>query len=209
MVHGLVDFRKIFRRKAGAVVAIPLRIEGVRTRLTPEPDEKEVGAMALLEMMRGGGKNERNGRDGRDGKAAPQKGTAEYYRTLSEKIREAHAAERRMALRCIAYTEQELALPHPDLAALENGLFRHITTIEREKGDLKERWQHCLADITVRQMRAVSQEPMPDADTTKANTPMPMAENGTPQKVPMPDHQEPRKDEPPKQEARDFSKTLS
>ena len=37
---------------------------------------------------------------------------------------------------------------------LEAELYKRVDTVEREQGDLKRRWQHCLADIIVRRMKA-------------------------------------------------------
>ena len=39
-----------------------------------------------------------------------------------------------------------------DLAKLEAGLFKHQDVVERSGGELKRRWQKCLATVTVRQM---------------------------------------------------------
>jgi len=136
---------------------MPLRIEGIAPApLTPEPDDAELAAAALLESMAGG--------SGKPQKAdKPQKGTPAYYRQLSVKIREAHAAEARAAQRYISYTEQRLHTAASSdatggsLAELERGLFKHQDTVEREGGELLRRWQHCLADITVRMM----QSPLP------------------------------------------------
>ncbi len=45
------QFWKIFRRK-GTREPRPLRIDGVKTTMTPEPDDAELAAQALLETMR-------------------------------------------------------------------------------------------------------------------------------------------------------------
>ncbi|MBP5425111.1 MAG: hypothetical protein J6Y33_03445 [Prevotella sp.] len=133
----------------------PLRIEGVPDApVTPEPDDAELAAQALLESLSGI----------MHGKPSPeaQEGTAAYYRQLAGKIRLAHEASRLRAARFLAYCEQELlkdSLPvegKGSLALLEAELFKRIDTVEREGGELKRRWQRCLAEVTVRMMRGVS-----------------------------------------------------
>ena len=136
---------------------MPLRIEGIPDApLTPEPDEAETAAAALLESLAAG----RNEKKKSKNKKTAQKGSKEYYEQLSDNIREAHAAEARAAQRYISYTEQRLHTaassdaPGGSLAELEAGLFKHQYTVEREGGELLSRWQHCLADLTVLQMQA-------------------------------------------------------
>ena len=137
----------------------PIRIEGVNTVMTPEPDDAELAAQALLESL-ASPERRRTRRGG--GKEKPEEGSADYYRSLADRIRIAHEAEARAALRYVAYCEQELAGSEKgevrsgewrseQLAALERGLYRYTDTVEREKGDLKARWQHCLATVIVRQ----------------------------------------------------------
>lgn len=136
----------IFLRK-GKREPKPLRIEGCKTVMTPEPDDAELAAQALLESM---GEKKQKARK----KEEPKVGTAEYYQELSRKIREGHAAEARAATRYVAYCEQELGItgmPADKLSELESGLYRCMNIIEREGGELKKRWQHCLAVITLMQ----------------------------------------------------------
>ena len=146
--------RNRFGRGADCPPPMPLRIEGIAPApLTAEPDDAELAAAALLESMAGG--------SGKPQKAdKPRKGTPDYYRQLSVKIREAHAAEARAAMRYVSYCEQELAKGETlksgkgeKLAKLERGLFEKQDVVEREGGDLLKRWQHCLATVTVLQMR--------------------------------------------------------
>lgn len=128
----------------------PFRMEGVTFVMTPRPDEAELEAQALLESLTQAS-DVRKADD-------PGKGTAEYYRLLSRRIRDARASEKRGALRCIAYCEQELMKPSPtdeSLAGMEQDLYRRLELIDREGGALKERWQRCYADVTVRQMSSV------------------------------------------------------
>ena len=135
----------------------PLRIEGCHTVLTPEPDDAELAAQALLESL--SSPDGRKKADAKEGKDKPGKGTPEYYRSLSDRIREAHEAEAHMAMRYVAYCEQEL--PKADagkLNELERGLYRYTDIVERERGDLKARWQHALAEVLVKQMNTAGDE---------------------------------------------------
>ena len=140
----------------------PLRIEGVKTTMTPEPDDAELAAQALLESL-ASPQREQARRDNGKEKGSPEHGTVAYYQNVSDRIREAHEAEARAARRYVAYCEQRLRvgdqgsgmeLPTANietLAQMERGLYRYTDTVEREKGDLKSRWQHCLAEVIVRQ----------------------------------------------------------
>lgn len=155
----------------------PLRIEGVgEAPLTPEPDDAELAAAALLEHMcdvRG----KRGDVEGKHQPSAISPQTSErhqtsdahdarYFKTLAERMRSAHEAARLRTLRFVAFCEQELKkhdlpLKGPgSLQMLEVELMKRIDTIERVEGDLKRRWQHCLADVTVRLMQ------MSHADST-------------------------------------------
>lgn len=152
-------FKNIFRRKKqeGGGEPAPLRIEGIPPApMTAEPDNAELAAQALLESLspnpspKGVGSN----------KTEPKAGTAEYYQRLAEKIRSAQEASRLRALRFVAFVEQELEKPHlpvsgaGSLGLLEAELMKRIDVIERVGGELKTRWQHCLATVTVRLMQA-------------------------------------------------------
>lgn len=140
--------------------ARPLRIEGIGDApLTAEPDDAELAAEAVLEMMCDGRWNMEDvshqpSADGRQ----PQEGTREYYEALAVRIRREHEAERRAATRATAYCEGQLKqerLPEDgngSLAYMERTLYKHLDTVEREGGGLKRRWQHCLAEVTVRRM---------------------------------------------------------
>ena len=149
---------------------MPLRIEGIGAApMTPEPDDAELAAQALLEHLSGSElkadaaprPSEGRGRGGVD-----KPGTTAYYQNLAAKIKLAHQMEARLALRYVAYCEEMLkdsvfppevggtqrGLSNEQLSTLHHGLFRHQTAVDREGGQLKRRWQHCLATITVRQM---------------------------------------------------------
>lgn len=127
----------------------PLRIEGAVTTMTPEPDDAEMAALALFESLSPDPSPKKKGGKKQTEPHPAEKGTAEYYHALAERVHEVRAAEVRMAMRYVAYCEQEL-LHNPQLAELERGLYRHLDTVEREGGELKRRWQHCLAEVIVR-----------------------------------------------------------
>ncbi len=183
-------FKRIFHRKRERDVR-PLRIEGVKTSLTKTPDEQELAAQALLESLgsdkrkvKAASKREQNGartssaereQARPQGKSdQPAKGTPEYYRTLSTKIRESRAAEARLTMRYLAYCEEQLALPKElyvgQIAEMEVELYKRQTIAEREGGELLRRWQHCLAEVIVRQMSAVSGTLSIDPDEDIATT---------------------------------------
>lgn len=164
--------KKIFRRdpsyqKDG--VGERLHIEGAHTQLTPEPDDAEVAAEALLESLceESGSMSRRRFKWFKGGVATgsqqtrqAQDGTAEYYRELAERVKEAHEMEARLTVRHLAYCEQELRNPllnAEQLAELERGLYRHLDAVDREGGELKRRWQHVLAEVVVKETATVSQ----------------------------------------------------
>jgi hypothetical protein len=142
-----------------------LRIEDIADApLTPEPDDAELAAQALLALL--ADKERRRGRvepsvPGSQPPAdspQPKEGTREYYEALAVRIRRAHETERRAATRATAYCEQQLKqrqLPEDgdgSLAYMERVLYKHLDTVEREGGELKRRWQHCLAEVMVRRL---------------------------------------------------------
>ncbi len=136
----------------------PLMIEGTHTYLTPEPDDAELSAMAILEMMSG----TRNAKSEKTGGAPIGSSNAErdstYYHALAERIREARRASALRTTRFVSFCEQELKkreLPVSgpgSLELLQVELYKRIDIVEREGGELKRRWQHCLAEVTVRLM---------------------------------------------------------
>jgi len=156
----------------------PLRIEGVKPApLTPEPDDAELAAQALLESMCDG----RSKMEDVRGSAAdahqsipadaptrslsaishqPSVRDAAYYRRLAERIRLARDLATLRTMRFVTWCEHELEkrdLPiegKGSLAQMEAELYKRIDTIERVGGELKHRWQHCLATVTVRLMQA-------------------------------------------------------
>lgn len=147
-------YKNIFNRKVKQDPQ-PLRVEGIpNAPITAEPDEAELAAQALFESVMQG-KNTRK----EENNAEPENGTPEYYRRIAEKIRSAHDAATLRTMRFVAFCEQELLKPNlpvsgqGSLELLETELYKRIDTIEREGGELKERWQHCLAEVTVRLMQ--------------------------------------------------------
>lgn len=165
-------FKNIFRRKEKPAPQ-PLRIEGVgEAPLTAEPDDAELAAAALLEHMlqvssskfqvsskEGGSQPEtRNLKPETGGNAAmkPETRDAKYFKDLAARIRTAQEAARLRTLRFLAFVEQELAkkeLPVSgagSLGLLEAELLKRIDVIERHGGELKTRWQHCVAQVMVR-----------------------------------------------------------
>jgi len=176
--------KKLFKRKhttlspAGNGVGerSPLRIEGVKPApLTPEPDDAELAAQALLKSLspdpspvergkplprplscREGGTNGPNiplqgGTRGAEG----QRG-ASYYHALADRIRTARSAEARLTMRLLASVEEQLAEPTAlykgQWGDTERKLYRAMDVAEREGGELHRRWQHCLANVLVRRM---------------------------------------------------------
>lgn len=144
-----------------------LRIEGTEPApLTGTPDDAELAAQALLESLvspnpsrdndisEAASNNEKQG-----GKAADQLRDAEYYRRLAERIRQAHDQATLRTMRFVTWCELELEkrdLPiegKGSLAQMETELYKRIDTIERVGGELKQRWQHCLAEVIIRRMK--------------------------------------------------------
>lgn len=125
-----------------------LRIDGVKApEITARPDDAELAAQALLEH-----KSQPKKAGEKKAKAKqPKEGTPEYYQQMSSKIKAAHEQEARDAQRYLAYTEEELKEnPSTDqLIEIERGLYQYQDAAEREGGELKKRWQHCLAQVTM------------------------------------------------------------
>lgn len=147
-------FKRLFRqKKKEQTQEHPLRIEGTHTTLTAESDDAELAAEALLDNLSGqsnqnvpSNQSNRNTQD------------VTYYNQLAERIRQAHDAATLRTMRFVAFCEQELQksnLPKEgpgSLGLLEAELYKRIDTVDREGGELKRRWQHCLAEVTVRLM---------------------------------------------------------
>lgn len=137
----------LFRRKVMKDPVRTLRIDGVKApEMTAQPDDAELAAQALLEH-----KSEPKGHKKKAKAKQPKEGTPEYYQQMSSKIKAAHEQEARDAQRYLAYTEEELKEnPSTDqLIEIERGLYQYQDAAEREGGELKTRWQHCLAEVTM------------------------------------------------------------
>lgn len=160
--------------------AYPLSIDGIPPApLTPEPDDAELAAASLLASytgfkVQGSGFKMFKKKDNHESltiNREPAKDAA-YYQQMSDKIKAAHRQEARAAMRFVAWcegnlrggTEQrnnkttesvnsEIRETVNPFTELEAGLFKHQDVVEREGGDLKKRWQHCLATVTVLQMQ--------------------------------------------------------
>lgn len=164
-------FFTIYRRKKMKDPVRTLRIDGIKTTITPKPDDAELAAQALLESRIA--PNRPTPGPSPEGRGVNRKhadGTPEYYKDLSEKIKAAHEADKRAAMRYVAYCEAQItpAVSHQpsDLVELERQLYIHQDAIEREGGELKQRWQRCLALVIVKQMTAVSSEDEDESTNT-------------------------------------------
>lgn len=142
---------------------VPLTKElDIHVPLTPEADEAEMAAWALLELQRNPGTAA--AKSAAKPVATKREQSVEYYRDVARRKREAEQAARRALMRCLAYVEQQLEHDHSeDVLELEHHLFRHQQTAEREGGTLFSRWQHCLALVTVRLMGVTGEEEDGDA----------------------------------------------
>lgn len=165
-------FAKFLKKKSPSVTdkePVPLRIEGIpEAPFTPEPDDAELAAQALLEMMAHVSHKSHKTHKSHE---AHETHDAAYYRQLASRIREAHAKSALQATRFIYNCELELQKPRLPLYGdgsvqmLETELYKRIDVVDREGGELKRRWQHCLAEVTVRLMNAPQQEE-PHTDNT-------------------------------------------
>ena len=138
--------------------------------MTMEADNAELAAQALLEVMLDKQKRSRKKSDVSDKSETSEKSgesgkpntlqTSEYYHQLSDRIRKAYASSRQRTLRFLCYCEQQLRnqdIPlygADSLNIMQAELYKRIDVIDREGGDIKARWQHCLAEVTLRQIEA-------------------------------------------------------
>ena len=148
----------------------PLRIEGVEPApLTPEPDDAELAAQALLESLCDVRSKMEDVREVAADAHQPSVRDAAYYRRLAERIRLARDQATLRTMRFVTWCEHELEkrdLPiegKGSLAQMEAELYKRIDTIERVDGELKRRWQHCLAEAIVRQMKEERENAEADA----------------------------------------------
>jgi len=163
-IKGLWQYIFHSNRKEESGEAMPLCIEDMPAApLTPEPDDAEAAAEALLASLaaQSKGRNVVITKSRNNEKVAPAKGSTAYYRFLSSRIRDARGQERREAMRLVAYCEAQLNNGQWLMVngqSIEQGLFKHQDTVEREGGELLKRWQHCLAEVTVRLMEEVKNQ---------------------------------------------------
>lgn len=152
----------------------PLKIDGVgEAPMTMEPDNAELAAQALLEVMIDKQKRRRKkadvyeatGNAGKSGESVESGKpsflqTSEYYHQLSDRIRQAYGSSRQRTLRFLCYCEQQLRnhdIPlfgAGSLNLLQTELLKRIDVVDRVGGEIKARWQHCLAEVTLRQIEA-------------------------------------------------------
>ena len=175
-----MGIRKFFNRKREeekqepVTSPQPLSIEGIPPApLTPEPDDAEVAAQALLEMMAEKRKSHKAHKSYKshethethephepDTAKADAPRTVAYYKHLAWRMRMARESTRLRVTRFLAFVEQELKKPHlptfgdGSLGLLEAELYKRLDIVEHEGGELLRRWQHCLALVTVRMMQA-------------------------------------------------------
>ena len=151
--------RSVFRQEPAGHGETPaaLALEGVpEPPVTAEPDEAELAVQALLELLSGGAAGEAAGAAGG---GEHREGTLEYYNDVARKIRQARETATQRTTRFVAWCEEELAkedIPREgrgSLRQIEVELYKRLDTVEREGGALKRRWQHCLAEVTVRLMQ--------------------------------------------------------
>ena len=156
--------KKFFRRRNADETAEqqpsatpqPLRIEGVKPALlTAEPDDAELAAQALLESMANPHPASPRGGEKETSPSGDERGAA-YYHALADRIRTTRSAEARLVMRLLASVEEQLAEPTAlykgQWGDTERKLYRAMDVAEREGGELHRRWQHCLANVLVRQM---------------------------------------------------------
>lgn len=157
----------------------PLAITGISPApMTPAPDDAEIAAQALLEIILEKQSHKRKHKS----KKAKRKATPDkqhpvvhdkaYYQHLAERIKEAHAEARKRTLRFVSFVEQELKKPdlpatgEGSLGLLETELYKRIDTVDREQGELKERWQNCLAEVTLRRMEVEEAKETEESDSS-------------------------------------------
>lgn len=146
-----------------------LRVQGSgNIPITPEPDDAEIAAAALLEMMSLKRKkqdvvkykSDSHVEESDDEKVfLSDENTSVYYHKIANNIRDARAASRQRTMRFLSFCEQELQKEEipltgdDSLRLLETELYKRFDTIEMVGGELKKRWQSCMAEVTIRIMQ--------------------------------------------------------
>lgn len=160
-------FKKIFGTKKQEVLQ-PLAVDGIPPApITMEPDDAELAAQALLEIMSASSGSPNNARKIPEEHPLPTESRSRlaYYQALAERIRDAHRASIIRTTRFLAFCEHELQnqyLPREgkgSLGQMEAELYKRIDVINHAGGELKIRWQHCLAEVTVRLMDTTNTQP--------------------------------------------------
>lgn len=163
--------KAIFHRKPQSAPQ-PLSIEEDTVRLTPRPDEAELAATALLEMLTGeSDPTARHDKESKHGKDTP-----EYYHDLAHRIQANQEHKLWAAQRIVAYCEEQLGELRPQdgkVHELEDELYTVQSIVEREGAELFARWQHCLAEVAIRQMQQARREKTDDEEPTIILRPMP------------------------------------
>lgn len=150
-----------------------LKIDGVgEAPMTMEADNAELAAQALLEVMLDKQKRRRKKADVPNKSETSEKSdksgstkpsflqTSEYYHQLSDRIRQAYGSSRQRTLRFLCYCEQQLRNQNiplfgaGSLNLMQAELLKRIDVVDRVSGEIKARWQHCLAEVTLRQIEA-------------------------------------------------------
>lgn len=142
-----------------------LAVEGVPAApLTPEPDDAELATEMLLDVLEKGESRDGNGKEkGEEGKKKEGRDSA-YYNAMAERIKNAQAIASFRATRFVAWCEDQLKRPDlpvtgpGSLQLMDAELYKRIDTVERMGGELKRRWQHCLAEVTVRLMKVAEED---------------------------------------------------
>ncbi len=150
---------------------------GASIAMTATPTPAELAAAALLDSMSRPGSKVQGSRfknavpspspsPSLTGEGLGGASPSSYYTAMASRIRDARAMEERACLRWLTYCEQQLTLPaiakspaltgeglgEGLLAALERGLYDRQDIAYRAGGTLLRRWQHCLAEVTIRLM---------------------------------------------------------
>lgn len=140
-----------------------LSVEGISPApITPSPDDAELAAQALLEIMASKQSSAKDSATTESKKGdkgfvttGPDGGVS-FYTSLANKIRQNQEEARLRTLRFVAFCEQELtkedlpAYGPGSLGLLERELLKRIDVVDRCGGELKKRWQYCLSEVIVR-----------------------------------------------------------
>lgn len=159
-------FKKLFSRiRRQQAEPQRLAVEGVQAvPITPEPDDAELATEMLLDVLEKGESRDGNEKEkGEEGKKKEGRDSA-YYNALASRIKKAQAVASFRATRFVAWCEDQLKRPDlpvtgpGSLQLMDAELYKRIDTVERMGGELKRRWQHCLAEVTVRLMKVAEED---------------------------------------------------